>query len=86
MNSQKVGVVNISGCVKSIRVKILDLRPSLQIVSQSILDCSEATGEVSSMYSTPKSERAVALVSSLVDGFAMLLVSCLAAKLEVRTS
>jgi hypothetical protein len=31
------------------------------MVSQSILDCSEATGDVSSMYSTPKSERAVAL-------------------------
>lgn len=32
------------------------------MVSQSIRDCSEATGLVSSMYSTPKFERAVALL------------------------
>lgn len=35
------------------------------MVSQSIRDCSEAAGEVSSMYSTPKSERAVALAKSV---------------------
>lgn len=35
------------------------------MVSQSIRDCSEAAGEVSSMYSTPKSERAVALEKSV---------------------
>lgn len=40
----------------------MDLSPSLQIASQSRLDCSDAAGEVSSMYSTPKSERAVAIL------------------------
>lgn len=36
----------------------LTLRPSLQMASQSLRDCSEAAGEVSSMQSTPKASRA----------------------------
>lgn len=39
-------------------VRILDLRPMLQILMQSRRLCSDAAGEVSSMYSTPKSESA----------------------------
>lgn len=42
-------------------VRILDLSPSLQMASQSARDCSEAAGEVSSMYSTPKASRALAI-------------------------
>jgi len=33
----------------------LDFKPSEEIVLQSILLCSEAAGEVTSIYSTPKS-------------------------------
>lgn len=42
-------------------MRILDFKPSLQIASQSARDCSEAAGEVSSMYSTPKASRALAM-------------------------
>jgi hypothetical protein len=42
-------------------VRILDFNPSLQIASQSRRDCSEAAGEVSSIYSTPKASRAFAM-------------------------
>jgi hypothetical protein len=42
-------------------VRILDFRPSLQIAAQSSRDCGEATGDVSSKYSAPKSDNAVAL-------------------------
>lgn len=43
-------------------VRILDLSPSLQMASQSDRDCSEAAGDVSSMYSTPKSDKALAIL------------------------
>ena len=42
-------------------MRILDRKPSLQIVSQSRRDCSEAAGDVSSMYSTPNASRALAI-------------------------
>ena len=42
-------------------VRTLHLSPSLQIASQSRRDCSEAAGDVSSMYSTPKASRALAM-------------------------
>ena len=42
-------------------VRILDLKPSLHIASQSRRDCSDAAGEVSSMYSTPNASRALAI-------------------------
>lgn len=43
-------------------MRILALSPSLQIASQSLRDCSDAAGDVSSMYSTPKSSRAFAIL------------------------
>ena len=55
-------------------VRILDLSPMLQILMQSSRDCSEAAGEVSSMYSTPKSLNAWAirhLVSVSKNAFAI---------------
>lgn len=42
-------------------VRILQRKPSLQISMQSNLDCSDAAGDVSSMYSTPKASRALAM-------------------------
>ena len=42
-------------------VRILALRPSLHIAMQSSRDCSEAAGEVSSMYSTPNASSALAI-------------------------
>ena len=42
-------------------VRILAFSPSLQIASQSRRDCSEAAGDVSSMYSTPKASSALAI-------------------------
>ena len=42
-------------------VRILALRPSLQIASQSARDCSDAAGDVSSRYSTPKASSALAI-------------------------
>jgi len=42
-------------------VRILAFNPSLQIASQSLRDCSDATGEVSSRYSTPKASNALAM-------------------------
>ena len=66
-------------------VRILLFNPSLQIASQSLRDCSDAAGDVNSMYSTPKSDRALAiliLVSVSKKAFAnyrlaqRLLVSC----------
>lgn len=43
-------------------VKILLFNPNLQMASQSRLLCSEAAGEVNSIYSTPKSDKAVAIL------------------------
>ena len=42
-------------------VRILALSPSLQMASQSARDCSDAAGEVSSMYSTPNASSALAM-------------------------
>jgi len=42
-------------------VRILAFNPSLQIASQSLRDCSDAAGEVSSRYSTPKASNALAM-------------------------
>ena len=42
-------------------VRILAFRPSLQMASQSRRDCSEAAGDVSSIYSTPNLSRALAM-------------------------
>lgn len=42
-------------------VRILDLSPMLQILMQSSRLCSDAAGDVSSMYSTPKSDSAWAI-------------------------
>lgn len=63
----RVRILDCKGCQHSAKVTgqevngELTLRPSLQMASQSSRDWGEAAGEVSSMYSTPKSERAVAL-------------------------
>lgn len=43
-------------------VRILLLSPNLQIFSQSRLDCSDAAGLVNSIYSTPKSDSAWAIL------------------------
>lgn len=42
-------------------MRILDRNPSLQMASQSSLDCSEAAGDVSSIYSTPNASSAFAM-------------------------
>lgn len=42
-------------------VRILAFRPSLHIASQSARDCSDAAGDVSSMYSTPNASSAFAM-------------------------
>ena len=42
-------------------VRILALKLSLQMATQSRRDCSEAAGDVSSMYSTPNASRALAI-------------------------
>ena len=42
-------------------MRILAFKPSLQMASQSARDCSEAAGDVSSMYSTPNASRALAM-------------------------
>lgn len=41
----------------------LALSPRLQIISQSLRDCSEDAGEVSSMYSTPNASSAFAILT-----------------------
>ena len=41
----------------------LALSPKLQIISQSLRDCSEDAGEVSSMYSTPNASSAFAILT-----------------------
>jgi hypothetical protein len=40
----------------------LAFNPSLQIASQSNRDCSDAAGDVNSMYSTPNSSKAFAIL------------------------
>ena len=47
--------------LQRIWVRILAFKPSLQIASQSSRDCSEAAVDVSSMYSTPKASKALAM-------------------------
>lgn len=42
-------------------VRIFDFKPKAQIALQSCRDCGEADGDVSSMYSTPNSDNAVAI-------------------------
>ena len=42
-------------------MRILAFKPSLQMASQSARDCSEAAGDVNSMYSTPNSSNALAI-------------------------
>ena len=50
-----------SSMLQRMWVRILALKPSLQIASQSKRDCSEAAVDVSSMYSTPKASKALAM-------------------------
>lgn len=50
-----------SSILQRMWVRILALKPSLQIASQSRRDCSEAAVDVSSMYSTPKASKALAM-------------------------
>jgi hypothetical protein len=50
-----------SSILQRMCVRILALKPSLQIASQSKRDCSEAAVDVSSMYSTPKASKAFAM-------------------------
>ncbi len=42
-------------------MRIFARNPSLQMASQSSLDCSDAAGEVSSIYSTPNASSALAI-------------------------
>lgn len=42
-------------------MRILAFNPSLHMATQSSLDCSDAAGDVSSIYSTPNASRALAI-------------------------